>query len=213
MTYDSVYEITNPLTKVAGQRLIDGMGSGRWVAKIPRWTLTYQTGSGATIGSMNGIDGGYGVQTSSGGSDRTNLTFNNKNFLSNTGSVVIWTGLKSEGSWGGFGMAAVKDDGFETDSLRLEAGTSGYIQFVSADNNQSGSVTQTDIPYSNMDNPHGEMDTYKCEQMAASGNGYINGVLKATRTEKLSRAAMQPVAYSYGSSERTSVRWWEAYNT
>ena len=213
MTYGSVYEITNPLTKVAGQRFIDGLKMGRWIAKIPRWTLTYQTGSGTVIGSMNGNDGGYGVQTSGGGTDQTNLTFNNTRFLSNTGSVVIWTGMKSEGSWGGFGMSYPKDDGFESDSIILEAGTSNYIQFVTADNNQSGATTNTDVPYNMMDNSHGNLDTYKCEQMSASGNGYINGYLKATRTDKLSRKAMQPVAYSYGASQRTVVRWCEAYNT
>jgi hypothetical protein len=53
----------------------------------------------------------------------------------------------------------------------------------------------------------------KMEQKIASADASVNGVLKATQTEKLSRAPMQPMAYAYGSSHTTYVRFCEAYNT
>ena len=80
MTYGSVYEITNPLSKVAGQHFIDDIGTGKWNAKVRRWVLENVNGSGTLVGSGNGTDGGYLIRSSSGGTDQTHLTFDDKNF-------------------------------------------------------------------------------------------------------------------------------------
>ena len=53
MTYGSVYEITNPLTKVAGQHFIDDIGTGKWNAKVRRWVLENVNGSGTLVLSGN----------------------------------------------------------------------------------------------------------------------------------------------------------------
>jgi len=202
MAYGSFYEITNPLSTIAKAHFVHWFVGNQLDSKI--WTLTNFSGSGS--GSMiDDIDDGYSI-TAGGGSGTTNLAFNDKRQFSNTGSVIIWTGRKS-GGWAGFGMANVANSNFGTDSIRMESGTSGKIVFVTGSSSQGSSIS-TSLDFDLMES----WQTYKCEQKAASADGYINGTLEATTTANLSRAKMQPMAYAYG-GETTYVKYCEAYNT
>ena len=58
------------MTTVAKQRVINNLGTGKHNGTdIMGWTTTNITGSGSTVGSGNGTDGGYLLRTSSGGTD------------------------------------------------------------------------------------------------------------------------------------------------
>ena len=110
---------------------------------------TNVTGSGSVVGSGNGSDNGYLIRNSSGSADFTTLSFNNKTFLSNTGSVVIWVGGKNAGNWSGFGMSnTCGSDSINNDSIRFQTGDSGYIHL--ATNGSSQSNTNTDLPFSDL---------------------------------------------------------------
>ena len=210
MTYGSVYEITNPLTKVAKQHFVDWF-SGEDL-DLKRWTYTdYLSSNHTGSGMADETDGGFKlVGNSSGGSAQQALiAFNDKRPFSNTGSVVIWvakmvaSGTNKQGGWG---MCGVMPN-YWMDGLKINAptGTGNYGFYT-----MNATEAQTQI--ANVSETT-SWKTYKLEQLNGSANCVIDGVLEATRTANMSRYKMQPFMVSKYDNSEIRARYCEAYNT
>ena len=213
MTYRSDYEITNPLTTVAKQRVINNLGTGKHNGTdIMGWTTTNITGSGSTVGSGNGTDGGYLLRTSSGGTDLSTLNFNDICQYSHTGSVVIWVGMRAADKQAGWGMGSNKSN-FSQNMIRATVTSTAntYVMLYTGNAASSEGGTNTNMPNTDVD-PF-KWKTFKCEQKNGSSELSIDGVLGAVRTSTQSQAAMQPMAYARLASATTYCRYMEAYNT
>ena len=217
MTFDSVYEMFNPLTSVRNQHFWDWF-SGRTLnmGNDGRWTYTDRNSSNHTgSGMVDEIDGGFKlVGNSSGGSAQQALIgFDDVKEFSNTGSVIIWvakmtaTGTNKQGGWGMCGTMP----NYWLNGLKINIATGGTaIDFYTMDNSTENATSSTNL---NSSLSPSDWQTYKLEQLSSSAICSINGVEESTRTANLSTTAMQPFVYQKYDDSAVQVRYCEAYNT
>ena len=85
MTFDSVYEMFNPLTSVRNQHFWDWFSGNSLDSKI--WTYTDRYGNHTGSGMVDEADGGFKLQGDA-SNTQTLIAFNDKKEFSNTGLVL-----------------------------------------------------------------------------------------------------------------------------
>ena len=227
MTYGSVYEITNPLTKIAGEHQVSwfsGKGksgsasSGTVTGVVEGWSVTFITGT-CSYGMENTIDGGFKIATSGG---TTNETIS----LNNGAGTTTGTWVDPEGSewiaiiklaqstnhaetkWG------VKDDQGRT-TARSEcvvfADTANYSNWRLRTSSHSQSETQADlgIPFDT------DWHVWKGTQTPTTASISCDGVLSGSATNKAD--TVQHGIFMLNSSTSAThqgyCRYFEVYNT
>ena len=224
MTYGSVYEITNPLTTIAGQRFAfdfsgaetGSISSGGQTGVLGFWTITNNVGS-STYGCVDEVDGGFKITT--GGDNNNALTLNNSNNATN-----MWTnptGCK----W----IAVAK---FHQTTNQI--GSVGLRALTSTSNNNNGNLWFTHSSWSGnfhylvaLGNTEQYLDvgvavdtdwhTFQGEQDSTSCKGTLDGILRSTLTgsnrPNTSQMASMQMRNLNASSHSMSIRYFEVYNT
>ena len=179
---------------------------------LKRWTYTdYLSSNHTGSGMVDEADGGFKLvgNSSGGSSQQTLIAFNDKRPFSNTGSSVIWvakmvaSGTNKQGGWGMCGvMPSYWLDGLK---INCPTGTGNYGFYT-----MNASEAQTEI--ANVSETIA-WKTYKLEQLSASANCVIDGVVEATRTANMSRYKMQPFLVTKYDNSEIRARYCEAYNT
>jgi len=204
MTFDSVYQMFDPLTTVRKQHFWDWFSGD----DLKAW-WTESTVATPTTGMSDSVDGGYEITCDS-ASDEAYIHFNDKRQYSHTGSVFIGVLQISTGSdiTSDIGFCNNKDDPAvaSNDGVVFEQGSSTTYLSVS-----NGTRTLNNLSRTPDTNPH----VFKIELTASNVTGYIDGVSEGTFTVNLPVDKLQPeVRAKYATStSTTNIRYIEAYNT
>lgn len=214
MTFNSVYEITNPLTKVAEQRIIEDFSSNMTGNEPPNgWNLSNING-GTTGGTIydSDADEGYKVNFSTQQYAWGGLTFNGKRtFDLNAVSFIVTVkrtfGSSSGGYWAGLSNVTSTN---QNDTVAFSSNTGSRSNFHLFLKGGTTSATDSDITVD--DNWH----TGKVESRASSVSLSIDGVFKATVGTGMGSVKAQPsitaIDNSTDSGNSFSVRYFEAWN-
>lgn len=205
----SVYEMFNPLTTIAGSHFWDWFDGND--IDTDRWTLA---GTATGSGMADAIDEGYFLQSTA----YYHAAFNNKRAINFEDSVLIST------------MRAVTTDcvnyvGLSGDSTQVISATAmqrtmaqiqttaGQFIKLNTCDGTTASESATDISSAT------DLDWYdfKIDVISSSSHKlYVNGILKLTKTTNLPTVKMQPLFGVWDLSAGTTemrIRNIEAYNT
>jgi hypothetical protein len=209
MTFDSVYEMFNPLTDVRDKHFWDWFSGN---SLNSRWTYSDKSGSNHDGSRFIDDSGGGFLLKGAASSNITMIGWDNIRPFSHTGSVVIWTakmhkvGTGYQGAWGTSGFQ-YSDDGKVMNGMKINVPQSSNCGFYTMHATSEGG---TDIDaISNCT----EFRTYKMEQLDGSATCSVDGTLVATRDSYLAVAASQPFAATKFPLTEVEVRFCEAYNT
>jgi|TARA_R110000824_G_scaffold12395_1_gene54320 hypothetical protein len=209
MTFDSVYEMFNPLTSVRKQHFWDWF-SGRTLnmGTDGRWAYTDRIGNHTGSGMVDEADGGFKLQGDT-STNQTLISFDDIKPFSNTGSVVIWVakmptvGTNYQGGWGMCGVMP----SYWLNGVKVNVPQNDYCGFYTMDGSTEGGTSMDNITNCT------SWRSYKMEQLSSSARCSVNGVLETSRTANMSTTAMQPFMYSKFANSPTYANYCEAYNT
>ena len=208
MTFNSVYEITNNLSTIAGQHMIEYFSGN---SLDDRWTTNNVQGT-STYAMADEVDGGFKITLAVGQWNRGTIYFNDIMQFAHDGSVCI-------------GVVKAPDTHSEVYSglvagADMSNGTFNYCQYSQATNQankrmithngSSMSETFTDVA---VDTAWTE---FKLMLDSASSSISLSGVLKATNTQYLPLAKMQGgfmVRARDDPVKSGQIRYMECYNT
>ena len=213
MTYGSVYEITNPLTKVAGQHMIEWFGYKDYDSY--RWGFENIAGTGGSFTISDQYwDAGAKLLTGTSASNNVQIDFHNstgmKNQYSHTGSKAIGV-IKKETATQAFMDGGFKngygDDNNQLSFCHITNHTGGdigiYLQTTST-------VTSTGVAEDE------EWHSYEIELKPSNNSMKLDGVLRAVSTTNLPTTNMSPafkLLTRVGSAAEGRVRYCEVFNT
>ena len=211
-TFDSVYESTNPLTTLAGQRMVEWFTGNS--LNTDRWTETDIAGAG-TVAMSDSIDGGLSITTATGSSDMQGINFNDKRQYGSTPSVSgnsgcigivqkvatstkIWCGLKNSGKVDSENWTALYGDG--QDGTYKSLTTGGPTGQSTATSSVANDTAWT---------------LFKIKTTPSFINLTINGVLEISKTDDINATvSWQPIfqvkAAATGGKEG-KIRYMEAW--
>jgi hypothetical protein len=220
MTFDSVYEMTNPLTTVRKQHFWDWFSGD---SLNSRWVFTSIVGAGNTTGAMaDEVNGGYKITTSVSSSAQGAIAFGGSSGVikpfSPTGSVFIAV-VKPDNVTVGTIMAPLA--GFSTHADILGAGrdyadlnNNTASTYVETNNRNTSSYTGGSTTFASTTN---DSMVWKIECKSSSVVYSINGTLQSTVTTSLPANPMSPNISvrddGAGAYPAASVRYVEAWNT
>lgn len=181
MTSESIYQHLFALTTIMKQRVVDNFDAD---SLNERWREKDVVGTG-TFAMDDSVDGGFKITTGNTLGDTSGIDFNDIRQYSPTASIMIavWSadnitsGLAESGlhnvlSAGNF-ITARLDETFAFYYLRTHDGTAGTNTF---------SDIADDTVFHN----------HKLEKTSSNAKLFIDGVLKATKTDRLPTAKLQP---------------------
>jgi len=208
-TFDSVYEMFNPLTDVRKQHFWDWFSGGALDSK--RWTYLNITGAGS--GAMSdSVNGGYAITTSGGAVRESNISFNNVREYSHTGCVSIWvaqaTATSGQDTHLGFSDDATSPSYTSSDNQANWEIDSGTQYLLTSDGSSASRTALTSATAMGS-----AFRVGKVECGSANIKLTIDGVLEVTKTTNRPSTALQPKFSVYGMTKTGSVRYCEAYNT
>jgi len=207
MTFNSVYEITNNLSTVAGQHMIEHFTGS---SLDDRWTET-EVNPAATFAMNDSVDGGFRITADGGANNEGMINFNNKRQYSPTDCAVIWVEKDVQNtSYTGYcglanGITGVDSDFPEIALLyNWSANTNMGLRTGDA---STKSTTESSVA----------LDTdWHCHKIVLTSTDVqqtIDGVLQTVKTSNRPTAILQPVAGVFGNGKSIDVRYCEAYNT
>ena len=209
-TFDSVYESTNPLTTVAGQRMVEWFTGNS--LNTDRWTLQDHSGTGTAVMSDTAGARWGGILLRTGGSADANssLDFDDKRQYDQTNCGFICVARRYDSSTrASWGMTNTSDGTLNfADSVDDTANTNKSLR--SADGSTI-SETQGSIAVSAV-----ALNSIKLEFGASNIKMYIDGVLDVTKTTNRPAAKLQPsfdVFTRDSSANGSLIRYCEVYNT
>ncbi len=203
MTFDSVYEMTNPLTTVRKQHFWDWC-SGSTLNS--RWTQTNTCG--ATTGMDDAVNGGIKLSTSATAHGDAFLEFNDKWTFAPTGSVMIAVITPAQTTNTRFICSLGDVQGSFTNShgVRHESGNTYYKLMVNF-----STLTDSSIALDTSKHVH------RTESTASSVTLRIDGVLEATNSVTSPTTTLQPLIEVYNKgvavNDIYNLHYFEAYNT
>ena len=212
-TFDSVYESTNPLTTIAGQRMVEWFSGNS--LNTDRWsTNVHQSG---TFAMANEVDGGFGMSTGTTNASYVQIYLNNKRPFSRAGCSCIWVAKSlTLSATGGFNEVGIGYELYNNGAWARATGADSNFYLRTA---RAESFTDVDTGMAKDVNWHTFKIDYASDGTATGGYASlsIDGILKVTSSAGLQSAdRMQPVAYiSYGNDgvdKTLSVRYCEAYS-
>ena len=207
-TFDSVYEMFNPLTDVRKQHFWDWF-SGKQIDS--RWTLQNNTAL-PTVAMQDSVDGGL-LMTNTGAGSGGSLVFNGiKQYGKPCSCVMVIKNTTANGiTYAGFDRTGAPDSSGSSNSTAvIEMGASTYMNLVVTDNGSYWDRTATSIATANTD-----WWGVKIDVKASSVELTMNGTLEATRASVSPSTTMQPCIQgrNAGANCTTYIRYFEAYNT
>ena len=209
MTFNSVYEITNNLSTIAGQHMVEYFSGD---SLDSRWTLQDHSGTGTAVMSDTAGARWGGILLRTGGSADANssLDFDDKRQYEQTNCGFICVARRYDSSTrASWGMTNTSDGTLNfADSVDDTANTNKSLRSAdgSTISETEGNIPITATPRSCM----------KLELSATYINMYIDGVLDVTKTTNRPAAKLQP---SFDALTRDStangsiIRYCEVYNT
>ena len=224
MTFGSFYEITNTLTTVKKQSMIDwftGYGEANYNSIDPsRFKWHALSGTNSIIGDNN-IDGGLQIRSDGAAGNQATIGFNDIRQYSPTGSVCIAVTRSpdvldsTEGTSSNVGFNDDHDhswDGGAAKHFAVSSTYGGFTYFSSwTGNGSSGSYGHSDILLD------GDWHTHKIELDTSYCHFTIDGVIKSSKTDTLPTQKMQPrfdMRDNTGGGVHTaSIRYMECFNT
>ena len=213
MTFDSVYEMTNPLTTVRKQHFWeyftgDGLNGLIW--------QTLGSGSGGMDDQSS--NGGYSLTATASGYNKKSLYFANILQFSPTASVFIANAKFNQTSGLSIGYVGLSADGTDGATSRFYIGkmdSSQSTNFGAQTANSTGATLHIDGSVSQDTSYH----SFKGVLGSSSCQSYIDGVLDITASspDKLPNTGLQPTVLSMANaanpSIKVNIRYFEAYNT
>ena len=210
MTFNSVYEITNNLSTVAGQHMIEYFTGNSLDSK--RWDTTLV--NGGTVAMSDAVNGGVIISTNTAsGTSSAYIDFADVKQFGATSSM-IWTAIHSHSANGESytGLTAGSSGGSADDQITSYVNTGWKSSNFDLYTYGGGAGTWTDGTIAGLTSNH----TQKLELTGTAGNSYVDGVLNVTSTTTLPDANMQPF-FGLNSSDTTNktinVTYCEAWNT
>tara|TARA_R110000824_G_scaffold119273_1_gene273295 strand:- start:12 stop:638 length:627 start_codon:yes stop_codon:yes gene_type:complete len=206
-TFDSVYEMTNPLTEIRRQHFWEYF-SGSTLNS--RWNVTQVYLGGGTAPMSDSVDGGCVLTTAGGSDDGVEINFQNHRAYNPTGSVIIGSIKKGEiNSYIDFGFSGTID-GSNYNSAEVRMMNSGNFRLITGSSGGS-STTHSDLAIDL--NWH----THKIECSITDTKLTIGGVLKIIKTtdrpNKKAQPAMSTWSLTDASAKHGYINYCEAYNT
>ena len=207
MTFNSVYEITNNLSTIAGQHMIDYFSGN---SLDDRWTETNVAGTG-TFAMSDSVDGGFSITTATADNNNSSINFNNKRPFNyeNSGCVgVVQKVATSSKIWCGFRNSGLVDS--ENWSSLYGDGQDGTYKSLTTGDGAGTSTANSSVANDTA------WTLFKIETTPSINNLTINGVLEVSKTTDLNDAQkMQPIfqvkALTTGGKEG-KIRYMEAWN-
>jgi len=223
MTFNSVYEITNNLSTVAGQHMIEYFSGNSLDSK--RWGKILVGGGTAVM--SDSVDGGLVITNPAASLNAICIAFNadaSDNVspmavrqFSHLGSAFIVVEkfdtfsnyTSGDGTWSGFAADAnLSAGGANTCMVGLDAGATDYRLQTT---NGSGSQSRTASGLTADTNWH----THKVEATGSSASLTTDGILLVTTTSTISEGQMGINISAVGDSSNvaeTYIRYFEAWN-
>lgn len=209
MTFGSVYEILDPLTRIRKQRFwdwFDGNALRNW------WIFSQSNGTG--VGSMvDVIDEGFQIEvTSTGSNHRSTIDYNDKRHYSETASVVIGIIRRVTANT----LAHVGSHNIDSSSVSVN-----QVIYANDDGGPFKAITSSDGGTTSTVDSDVATDTnftnYKTTRQSADLLLHIAGILKVTKTTNRPTLKQQPAFQSFSttaaSGKQSRIRYLEAYNT
>jgi hypothetical protein len=207
---DSLYEHTNNLTTVSGQRVVEWF-SGKELDTF-RWDTTLV--NNGTVAMSDTSNGGLILSTgTSSGTSSAQIDFGDIRQFGN-GSCIIWTAIHSHSangeSYSGLTTGSTQGSGSQGIYSYVNTAwkTSNFdLYTVGASGN-----TWTNGTIAGLTSNH----AHKLELTNTTGKSFVDGVLNCESTTNLPTAKMQP-AFGLSSSDTTNktinITYCEAWNT
>lgn len=206
MTSESIYEHLFALTILMKQRVVENFDGDslneRW-----RFRDIVGTGSGAMSDT---VDGGYEITTGTNGGDTSGIDFNDIRQYSNVASIMIaeWSADNITSGLAESGLHNVLSAGnFIT--ARLDETVAFY--YLRTHDGSVGTNTFTDIADDTAFHNH------KLEKTSSNATLTLDGVLKATKTDRLPTVKLQPAfrrqTTTASTARKMKIRFAEAFNT
>jgi len=210
MTFPSVYEMFDPLTRVRKQHFWDWF-SGDDLKSI--WTLENHSGTGS--GAMaDSVDGGYSVTSGTNANERTGIHFNQIHPWAHDGSVLIGVIKPTTGTNNLITLGLDENDepspGTEDLVIYRDDTNDSFSKISTADG-----TTKTSI-FTDISSGGTSWIGVKIELNGSNAKLTLDGTLKATKTTNLPLQKMQPIFLNMTrtTAARTgSIRYMECYNT
>jgi hypothetical protein len=216
MAFPSVYEMfVEDLTTVRKQHFWEYFSG---VTLNSRWTTINPTGTG-TFTIVDGVDGGFSVQSATSGYAKSAIYFNNKRQFKGGGSVCIGSMKNSVAGGGAYGYMGLSKVGYDTADFAYmgKPDNANNTNFVLA--TSSGSSPETTANASTTVTQDTSFHNFKMVLSASNVVGTIDGVLASTNstsipteTEKLQPTVLN-MNNNSGSGNVTSINYMECYNT
>ena len=206
MTFDSVYEMFDPLTSVRKQHFWSWF-SGEDLDS-DRWAITNWNGVTGATAMDDSVDGGLKLTTSG---NRSAIQFNDIRPFTHagSGSEVIWVAKKVGSTADGSVGLAKNSNGFLNGGVNVNFDTNTNIDFSAFNDAGSGTTASTGQAVATALDWH----VYKMTCATSNQTCSIDGVLTNSTTATMD-SLMQPVALLYtASSTVLHLRYCEAYNT
>lgn len=212
MTVRSLYEQLFPLSIVMGQRVVDNFDGD---SLNDRWFERNLIGSSIYI-MEDAVDEGFSITTDNTNNSLGGIDFNSKRQYAHDASVLLCI-LRAEGSTSSANLAT----GFMRDVTSHGEGTEQATMGVLNDIASNFSIRTSDGAVRTAMTSGVAIDTnfhlHKLELTSTNNLYSIDGVLKATKTDRRPDQNMQPLVFAQqvgtqgGREVRT--RFLEAYNT
>ena len=208
MTYNSVYEITNNLSTVAGQHMIDYFSGN---SLDDRWTLQNNTAL-PTVAMQDSVDGGL-LMTNTGAGGGGSICFNGiKQYANPCSCIMVIKNTTANGlGYAGFSSTGVPSIGLNNSVAAIEMGGAVYMSLITTDGGDPGGWNRaaTSIATANTD-----WWAAKIDVRPTSVSLSMNGILEA-QSGVIPTTTMQPSVQgrNAGSNATTYIRYFEAWNT
>lgn len=206
MTFNSVYEILDPISTIRKQRFWDWF-DGDDLRSF--WTKRNNQGTG-TFAMQDAIDAGFRITTGSSNGDQSRIDFNNIRHYNHNGAVCVFV-CRSENtnrSQLNCGFVGVVDL-FPVEMVFMgNDHFDSFYRLITGDGVQNN--TDTDVATDALFHSH------RIEVDGTDATLFIDGVLKVTKQANIPDVKMQPILrirVSQNGPKFTEIRYFEAYNT
>tara|TARA_Y100001949_G_scaffold163902_1_gene158145 strand:+ start:297 stop:926 length:630 start_codon:yes stop_codon:yes gene_type:complete len=209
MTFNSVYEITNNLSTIAGQHMIEYFTGNSLDSK--RWDTTLA--NSGTVAMSDTVNGGVILSTGTTTSSSAYIDFADVKPFGATSSM-IWTAIHSHSANGESytGLTAGSSGGSADDQITSYVNTGWKSSNFDLFTYGGGAGTWTNGTIAGLTSKH----TQKLELTGTAGNSYVDGVLNCSSTTNLPTASMQVVIGLNNNTtinKTINVTYCEAWNT
>tara|TARA_R110002074_G_scaffold136178_1_gene280885 strand:- start:600 stop:1184 length:585 start_codon:yes stop_codon:yes gene_type:complete len=180
--------------------------------QLPSYWTTNDLSGTNTFAMADEVDGGFKITTASGSNNAGSLDFNDKRPFSATGSEIISVVKLNSTSLMTSLTALSNNGGLNPQFVAIGMDTTDYSTSLFSVGSMDSGFSKTDTD-SALDT---DWHNFKLILSSSDIKGYIDGVLKVTKTTNRPTLALQPhyqVRTRTTSSKSGQIRYMECYNT